>query len=96
MRRETLPGAPRKLLHLSLSSPLCTSKFYNGKIQSGRVARKQITWFTSQCNILSNNCPFNFINLSDVKIRRTFLSTSEKIIKKDSAFLGILFDYEKL
>ena len=32
----------RKLLYLSLSSPLCTSK-YNGKIVSGRVARKQVT-----------------------------------------------------
>ena len=38
-RRESM----QKLLHLSLSSTLCTSTFYNGKILSGRVARKQIT-----------------------------------------------------
>ena len=51
---------------------------------------------TLQSNILCNNCPFNFINLSEVKIRRTFLSTFKEIIKKDSAFLRILFDYGKL
>ena len=50
---------------------------------------------TSQCNIFCNNCPFNFINMSEVKIRRTFLSTFEKIIKKNSAFLRILFNYGK-
>ena len=52
--------------------------------------------YTLQCNIFCNNCPFNFIYLSEVKIRRTFSSTFEEIIKKDNAFLRILFDYGKL